>query len=203
MSNVDDEQLSLKIILLGSSSVGKSSILVRFIKNSFYSNYLSTVGIDFGKKEVDVEIPNRPKEKVELHIWDTAGQERFGSIVRQYYHKSDGVFVVFDLTSKDSLQDAGRWIKEVYEQVGKKIPVYLIGNKLDLTTRTVTEKEAQSKANEFQIKYFAMSAYTGEGVHEAFEKMAVDLATIHYNKKESLENKRLKSLNDKKSKKCC
>lgn len=204
MNNPEDvEQLSVKIILLGSSTVGKSSILVRYIKNSFYSSYLSTVGIDFGKKTIEVALPNNKTEKIEIHIWDTAGQERFGSIVRQYYNKSNGAFVIFDLSDKKTLADAEKWINQIYEHAGKKVHIFLVGNKSDITERQVTEKDALDKANEHNIKYFEVSAFTGKGVTETFEEMAKDLLKKYHDKKESLKNKEKQLSQTKERKKCC
>lgn len=167
-----EECLQLKLLIIGESNVGKTSILQRFIDNSFEKSFSTTIGIDFRSKSIKVD-----KQEIELQIWDTAGQERFFSITKSYYRGSDGIFLTFDLTSEDSFKALPKWIAEVKEKLEEKVPIFLLGNKKDLLDDSEIEtlsttKSIKSISKELQVPWYATSAKSGENIEEIFTDMA-------------------------------
>eukprot|EP01071_Lankesteria_metandrocarpae_P010009 Lankesteria_metandrocarpae@DN5271_c0_g1_i1.p1 len=124
----------VKLLLLGDSAVGKSSLLLRFCEDKFRSAHVLTIGVDFKSKIVDAD-----GEKVKLQIWDTAGQERFRNITPVYFRSAMGVVLVYDVTKKESFENIRFWIKNLDEHATKEVVKVLVGNKVDLEEyRTVT-----------------------------------------------------------------
>lgn len=117
-----------KILIIGDSGVGKSSILLRYTDNYFLHHYESTIGIDF-----KIKILNINNKKIKLQLWDTAGQERFRNITKSYYKNTHGILLVYDVTNMISLHNLNKWLKEIdeYTKNHDKIPIILIGNKKD------------------------------------------------------------------------
>uniref|UniRef100_A0A3Q2QRZ1 Si:dkey-16l2.16 n=1 Tax=Fundulus heteroclitus TaxID=8078 RepID=A0A3Q2QRZ1_FUNHE len=97
-----------KLLIIGDSNVGKSSLLLRFADNSFSGSYITTIGVDFKIRTVDIE-----GERVKLQIWDTAGQERFRTITSTYYRNTHGVIIVYDVTNAESFVNVKRWLNEI------------------------------------------------------------------------------------------
>lgn len=162
------QNFEFKVILIGESGVGKSSIMTKFITNEFKSAYQSTLGIEFKVKEmlIDNEIYAR------LRIWDTCGQERFRAITRQYFQNAQGVLLVFDLTSKDTVKKLNDWLNDLNQHVTDDCVIFVIGNKLDIKTRDLSiSEEAKQFANDKKLNYFEVSAKTGSGIANIFEKM--------------------------------
>ena len=123
----------IKLILIGSSGVGKTSILTQFADNKFTQNYLTTIGVDFRFKNVKHENKN-----IKFQIWDTAGQERFRTITSAYYKGADGIIMVYDVTEAASLEDIQQfWVPEAYNYCDKSIDVLLLGNKSDCPSTIV------------------------------------------------------------------
>ena len=116
-----------KILLIGSSGVGKSSLLSRYSEDSYEANFLPTIGVDFKIKTIEID-----GKKVKLQIWDTAGQERFKNITSSYYRGAHGVIVAYDVTDKKSYQDIHTWMGEVEKHASPNITRVLVGNKSDL-----------------------------------------------------------------------
>ena len=170
----------LKIIILGDSGVGKTSLMHQYVSKKFDNRYKATIGADFLTK--DVEINGQP---VSLQIWDTAGQERFQSLGSAFYRGADACILVFDLTQADSFSHLSMWIDEFQLQAGVRDCV-LIGNKVDLVEkRAVSQKAAvtwcQNKGD--NVKYFETSAKDSTGVESAF----LAVATQALNKKKSVD----------------
>ena len=166
-----------KIILIGSSSVGKSSILQRYIQKVFNNSYSCTIGVDFFMKSIDVG-----EKSIKLQLWDTAGTEKFRSITTGYYRGANAAFVVFDLTSKPSFDSVSEWIENYYKYSNpdSEKHVVLIGNKSDLKeNREITQEQIDSFVMNNKIKYFETSAKNGENIDECFyfiaEKLMNDL----------------------------
>ena len=156
---------TIKTVVVGDSGVGKTCLLVRFIRDFFNESTQPTLGVDFLSKIVDTT----KGRHVELQLWDTAGQELFRSVTRGYYRGSVIGYLIFDLTSKSSFENIGHWLKDIKDVAPPKIVTVLIGNKKDLKDKIcVSEEEAQAFAEANGMKYFSTSAKTGENVAKAF-----------------------------------
>ena len=177
----------LKLLTLGNSCVGKSSIVIRYTENKFYSSYLTTIGVDFLRKVITVG-----DKEINLQIWDSAGQEKYNSISKQYYNKADGIILVFDLNSRMSFDGMMNWLEEIEVSTAKGIPIVIVGNKCDLATREITTDEAYEFAETKNIPYFETSAMTGHNVNEAINKL-VEIALEFQEKKNN--DKKVVTLN--------
>ena len=167
------ESFEFKIILIGDPGVGKTSIMSKYISNEFKSSYQSTLGVEFKSKEIYLD----NSSCAILKIWDTCGQERFRSITRQYFKNSNGVLLVFDLTNKETIKKLNVWLKDVTENINDdSCVIFLIGNKMDVKTRDISiSEEAKQFANDKKLNYYEVSAKTGTGVVNVFEKMTKKL----------------------------
>lgn len=159
-----DYDYLFKVLLIGDSGVGKSSLLKRFADCRYEESLTSTIGVDFKVRTVEVD-----DKKVKLQIWDAAGQERFRAISRSYYRGAHGVGIVFDLTEKKTFESVDEsWLEEIMENDCAAVPHLLIGAKCDLEGRCVSEMEASSFAELHGMRYIEASAKTAENVTEAF-----------------------------------
>ena len=160
------EKYSFKIILVGNSGVGKTSILNKYIKNIFDDNYTCTIGVDFSLK--NIEFSNKT---VNLRIWDTAGQEKYNSTTKNYFQGSDACFLVFDLTSIKSFNSLQERYNIVCNCCDKNIKnnFVVLGNKCDLEEREVNEDIINEYISDKNIKYFETSAKTGYNIDECFK----------------------------------
>ncbi|MFX0134961.1 MAG: GTP-binding protein [Candidatus Hodarchaeota archaeon] len=167
-----------KIIEVGDSTVGKTAIKVRFTDDYFKKDLKSTLGVDFGSKEVhfdyfgDHTMLGVEKITAKLNIWDTGGQEAYGGLRKMYYKEARGCLVVFDVTNAESFDHVPKWIDELYGNIGP-VPVLLVGNKIDLEDqRKIATDTAKKFAKEKGYLYIETSALTGENVVDAFTKLA-------------------------------
>ena len=191
-SQMDIKNLELfeyKLILVGDPGVGKTSIMSKFVSNEFQSVYTSTIGVEFKLKEIYINNNTCAK----LKIWDTCGQEKFRAITKQYFKNSEGVFIIFDLTNRETIKKLNIWLKDINDNIDNDFFVFLIGNKTDVKDRDITiSEEAKQFANEKKINYYEVSAKTGSGIYNIFEKMAnklINKEKIERNRKESNSNK--------------
>lgn len=161
---------TIRIIVVGDSTVGKTAAIIKFVDNISASSTIPTVGVDFKTKNMNVR-----GENISLQIWDTAGQERFRSLTNSYFRKAQGIALFFDVTNRDSFTHLQTWLDSISDNLysnGSTIPIVVIGNKIDLTSkRTVTQEEALRFLSD-AYPYFDTSAKTGEGVTEAFTQIA-------------------------------
>eukprot|EP00105_Crassostrea_gigas_P022091 XP_011441471.1 PREDICTED: ras-related protein Rab-26 isoform X7 [Crassostrea gigas] len=159
-------------MLIGDSGVGKTCLLVRFKDGAFLSgSFISTVGIDFRNKVVDVE-----GTKVKLQIWDTAGQERFRSITRAYYRDANALLLLYDVSNKASFDNIRAWLGEINEYAQEDVVIMLLGNKADMTSeRVIRTEDGERLANEYNVAFMETSAKTGMNVDLAFMAVAKDL----------------------------
>ena len=150
---------NLKLLSLGETGVGKTSIINMYSENIFFGNQLPTIGIDFKTKNLKYK-----SKDFKILLWDTAGQERFRKITNQYYNNADGIFLVFDVTKTETFEQISYWINEINNKIDKnKIGIILIGNKIDINEkRQVTIEQAQKIAECFNIPYIETSASKGE-----------------------------------------
>ena len=161
-----------KYIIIGDSAVGKSNILLRYIHDNFNEEFQSTIGVEFGAKNIKLE------DKVyRIQIWDTAGQETFRSITRAYYKNSVCAFVVYDITNRNSFQNVKSWIEDCRKQSPKTVFMVLIGNKVDLEdSRQVSYEEGSVFAEKNRMLFFETSAKTGKNIEEIFLKSSMEIA---------------------------
>ena len=157
-----------KYIIIGDSAVGKSNILLRYIHERFNEEFQSTIGVEFGAKNIEIN-----NKICRVQIWDTAGQESFRSITRAYYKNSVCACVVYDITNRNSFQNVQLWIDDCKKQTPKTVLLVLIGNKLDLESkREISYEEGRSFAIDNNMLFFETSAKTGENIEELFNKSA-------------------------------
>ena len=161
-----DSSYSVKFIIVGDSSVGKSNILLRFSRNEFDSGHQATLGIEFANKHV---IYNNVDYLVQ--IWDTAGQENFRSVTRAYYKASAVAMVVYDITKEETFSHIQTWIKDCKDLAPSTVLIALIGNKSDLEEqRVITKERGENLAMENNMMFFETSALNGNGIENAFKK---------------------------------
>ncbi|XP_044740156.1 ras-related protein Rab-35 [Chrysoperla carnea] len=152
-----------KLLIIGDSGVGKSSLLLRFSDNTFNGSYITTIGVDFKIRTVELN-----GERVKLQIWDTAGQERFRTITSTYYRGTHGVIVVYDVTNGESFANVKRWLHEI-EQNCDVVNKVLVGNKNDAPERKVVlTEDAKRFADQMGIELFETSAKDNLNVEEMF-----------------------------------
>jgi Ras-related protein Rab-11A len=179
--------IEIKLILLGDISVGKSSILGRYIDNSFTEDYQCTLQVETKSKIIDIDL----NTSVKMNIWDTVGQEKYRNLTRQYFRNCQGAIIVFDLTRKDSFDGVQKWIDEL-KDFSSNIPILIAGNKSDL----INEREVNEDVIENFVKnkymYYDVSAKNGSNVSLAFDKIRTEIIEdIKRN-----EKKEEKELND-------
>ena len=158
-----------KVPLIGDASVGKTSIISRFVENKFIEGISPTVGA----ANVTVTI-NIDGKEIPINLWDTAGQEEYRSLVNIYFRESNVVLIIFDLTSHKSFEDVDEWIDEIFANCGEPLPTLLIvGNKSDLEdSRKVTSEEINTFSLNSKIPYYEVSAITGENIGLLMQNVA-------------------------------
>ena len=160
---------NFRFIIVGDSSVGKSCILVRLLKDQFKDNHEVTLGVEFASKVIPVD----NQTNIKLQVWDTAGQEKFRSIARQYYRNAICCILVYDITSVRSFKSCKKWLEEIREHSQPKVMIMLIGNKSDLEDkRQVSTTEAERFASAEGLLFLETSALNADNVLPAFQKAA-------------------------------
>ena len=198
----EDDYNLYKILVLGDTSVGKSCLLLRFCDNSFQEAHLTTIGLDFRLKTINL----KDDRKVKIQIWDTAGEDRFRSITRNYYKGAKGILLIFDVTEKETFTHVRDWIERIHEESPEGITICLVGNKIDMNeSRVISNEEGKKIADEFKIPYFETSAKSNIGVEEVFTYLVKEVDTIYMNEhKEEVGRKTVLNQKTKnKKKKCC
>lgn len=188
------KQQHVSIVLIGETAVGKSSLIRRFDKDSFNSDFYTTIGTDVINKEVVID-----GEKVMARLWDTAGQERFKTITKSFYQRADGIMLVYDVTNHNSYDKVNSWMDNIENSVSSNVAKFLVANKTDLVEiREVTEEEGKTKAQQLKIPYYETSAKTSINVTTVFETIIQSA----YTKKRREDNIVLKEKHEGK-KGCC
>jgi Ras-related protein Rab-6A len=158
-----------KLVFLGDQSVGKTSIITRFMYDTFDTAYQATIGIDFLSKTMFLE----DKSSIRLQLWDTAGQERFRSLIPSYIRDSSAAVVVYDITNRQSFLNSSKWIEDVRAERGNDVIIMLVGNKSDMADkRQVTLEEAEEKAREHGAMVAEASAKAGHNIRGVFRQIA-------------------------------
>ncbi|GBG88422.1 hypothetical protein CBR_g47121 [Chara braunii] len=164
----DAKNLRIKLVLLGDSGVGKSCIVLRFVRGQFDASSKVTVGASFLSQTVTLQ-----DTTVKFEIWDTAGQERYASLAPLYYRGASAATVVYDITNVESFQKAKFWVKELQKHGSPGIVMALVGNKADLRVdRAVNVEEAQAYADQNGMFFIETSAKTADNINELFESIA-------------------------------
>lgn len=186
-----------KILLLGDTSVGKTCFLLRYADDIFKEGHLSTIGVDFKTKLISFS--EKPEEFIKLQIWDTAGQDKYRCITKNYFRGSDGIMLIYDITSLNSFNNIKNWISQITEYLGDQACITLVGNKIDLeSNRMVSREQGLRLANEYNFSFFETSAKEDIGINEAFENITRNMIR---NEKENFENNRKRNQSVKISKK--
>ena len=198
--------LLFKLILIGDSCVGKSNILLKYLKNEFDPNSRATVGVEFGTKNILIN-----NKKIKIQIWDTAGQERYRSITSAYYKGAKGALIVYDITRKSTFDNIDKWISDLKLNGDTNICIAIIGNKSDLEDkREVSKGDGIKKSEMYKTAFLETSALNGDNIGKAFDEI---IKQIIQNNKSFFEDNNKKemdkgiNLNDSKKgdgkKKCC
>uniref|UniRef100_A0A674MTB2 RAB41, member RAS oncogene family n=1 Tax=Takifugu rubripes TaxID=31033 RepID=A0A674MTB2_TAKRU len=179
-----------KLVFLGEQSVGKTSLITRFMYDSFDNTYQATIGIDFLSKTMYLEDRTVRTLYVRLQLWDTAGQERFRSLIPSYIRDSTIAVVVYDITNLNSFQQTSKWIDDVRTERGSDVIIMLVGNKTDLAdkSRQITTEEGEQRAKELNVMFIETSAKTGYNVKQLFRRVAAALPGMDSTPEKSKED---------------
>ncbi|PKI83363.1 ras GTPase [Malassezia vespertilionis] len=163
-----DYDYLFKLLLIGDSGVGKSCLLLRFADDTYTESYISTIGVDFKIRTIELE-----GKTVKLQIWDTAGQERFRTITSSYYRGAHGIIVVYDITDEATFTNVKQWLQEIERYACEGVNKLLVGNKADLgSSRAVEYEAAKQFADGLNIPFLETSAKDATNVEQAFLTMA-------------------------------
>lgn len=158
-------KISLKVLIIGDVAVGKSSIANRYVNQTFSYDYKVTIGADFLLKELQLN-----DNYITLQIWDTAGQERYQSFNTPFYRGADCALLVYDITDPITFKNIDKWLENLRINSHSELPVVVVGNRYDLThLREVSYAKADAWCSSQRLKYFEVSAKTGENVEEVFD----------------------------------
>ena len=191
-----------QLLIIGDSTVGKTSILSRYTNGTFNPNYLATVGLDNFTKDETID-----NKIIRIKIWDTAGQERYKSLTNSFFRNTQGIIIVYDVTNAETFENLKYWIQSIKNNMDSQIeniPIIIIGNKIDVENREVQFYDAESFSKSYNYPYFETSAKTGENVEESVLFLVKKIINVRTGMKEQ-ENKNLKldfSNNNGEEKKC-
>jgi len=161
----------IKLLLIGNSGVGKSSILLKFSEDDFTSSFITTIGIDFRIRTITID-----GKKYKLQIWDTAGHERFRTLTTAYFRSANGILLVYDITNEKSFNDVRNWINNIKNHTTSDIKILLIGNKCDiLDNKIISTEQGQLLADEYDIPFLETSAKNSINIENAFISLVKDI----------------------------
>ena len=174
----EEYDLMFKILLLGDSGVGKSSLLLRYTKHEFNVDMRSTIGVEFALKYLKID-----NFQLKVQIWDTAGMERYRSITSAYYKGAKGVIIVYDICREKSFENVDKWIEDFKSKADEDAVILLIGNKNDLDDkREVNKEEAELKAQKNKFAFMETSAKDNNNVDKAFETLFKEIVKNYKDK---------------------
>ena len=193
MSNKNYDYL-FKILTVGEFNVGKTSLILRFINDTFIETYMPTIGVDFFYKILDIE-----NKIIAAQIWDFYSSEQFKRLPLSYYRNVLGIIIAYDITEIKSFEKLKNWINDIKMYAHKKVRLVLVGNKCDLSNRRITEEEGKKLADELDAKFFETSAKTGYNVNEAYNFLIRDIFNNYKDfEKNKIEIKNVNVINKKK-----
>ena len=203
-TNFKKNSAFFKILLIGDLGVGKSSIILRYIEDYFSGTLMSSIGVDFKTKQIEID-----DKLIKLQIWDTAGHEKFRTITTSYYKSAHAIIVLYDITDSNSFEHIKNWMTDIDKFAKQGVLKILIGNKIDLLeNRKVTKEAGQALANKYKINFFEVSAKGNINI----DNMFLDTAKSLLERSENAINDDNKNNNVvlngnkikiKKKKKCC
>ncbi|KAF0713294.1 hypothetical protein DYB26_004833, partial [Aphanomyces astaci] len=171
--NENPFDMQIKLLMIGDSGVGKTCLLLRYANDSFSPTFITTIGIDFKVKNIDLD-----GKKIKLQIWDTAGQERFRTITTSYFRGAQGILLVYDVTDRASFNSIRNWVGQIQQHADVHVNKILVGNKCDmLDDKVVSTEEGQALADEYGIKFFETSAKNNINVEGGFIEIANEVKT--------------------------
>lgn len=196
--NTEAYEYVSKVLLIGNSSVGKTSIMTRFADNIFSPSFITTIGIDFKTKIINVS-----DSKIKLQIWDTAGQERFQAITTSYYNGANIIIIVYNVCDNESFENVKYWMQTIKNLNCVPGCIILVGNKIDIeTSRKITYSDGFDLANKYNVPFFECSAKKGTNINSIFEE-AGKIHLKYFNKSINREEKLDLKSKPKEEKKCC
>ena len=171
MIKINKSDYLFKYLVIGNSGVGKSALLIRFTDDTFSDTYVTTIGVDFKIKTIEID-----SKSCKLQIWDTAGQERFRNIISSYYRGAQGIMLVYDITDLESFQNLNSWLIEIEKNASKNVYKILVANKCDMEgERKVSAEQGKDFASQYGMKFFETSAKESTNVSEAFIEMTKEV----------------------------
>ena len=196
--------LAFKIILLGDSSVGKTSLILRFCDDKFMEIGTSTIGVDTKTKDV-----RHNGKKIQLEIWDTAGEERFRTLAKNSYQGSDGIILVYDITQKKTFSNIKHWYDNIKNNIDiDKVAIILVGNKSDLPDPQVKKESTEKFCEQYNIQVIETSCKENINIVETFNILIEKMIKLYNDDKKDFKNRTSKldkntSIAKKDTKKCC
>jgi Ras-related protein Rab-1A len=179
MSTMSEYDYLFKILIVGDSSIGKSCMLLRFADDTFNDTYISTIGVDFKIRTIDLN-----NKTIKLQIWDTAGQERFRTITSSYYRGAHAIIIVYDITDKTSFEHVRTWMCECDRYASETVIRMLVGNKCDIEgKRQVSHAQGLELAEQFGLKFIETSAKSNINIEKTFKMVAEQLCDFMKNHK--------------------
>lgn len=170
----DEYDYLFKVVLIGDSGVGKSSLLSRFTRNEFNLESKSTIGVEFATRSIEVD-----GKTIKAQIWDTAGQERYRAITSAYYRGAVGALLVYDIAKHLSYENVERWLRELRDHADQNILIMLVGNKSDLRhLRSIPTEEAKAFAEKNGLSFIETSALDSTNVEPAFQNILTEIYRI-------------------------
>ena len=196
----ENYNMIFKIVLVGDSGVGKTNLLLRYLKNEFNTQTKATVGVEFGNTKVKID-----NALIKAQIWDTAGQERYRSITSAYYKGAHGIMLIYDVTRQETFDNVRNWLTQIKENASDNATIFLIGNKCDdVDGRQISTEEGKKVASDYGITFIETSAKKDINISSTFEELVKEI----YQKVGNLEPKQVQITtqiggDDKKERHCC
>ena len=194
-----DDPEHFKIIIIGDTSVGKTSLMRRYIEGIYNEKTLSTIGIELFKKEITIQNKNYV-----MKIWDTCGQEKFRAISKNYYHNADGIMLLFDINSHETFEHLSGWIESIYQNTSKDTPFIIVASKCDLE-HDVTDQEIEEYSTKNKVKVIKTSSKDNINVDEPFLYLGEEIikkGLFNINKNAELKDVNALKKNKKRKRKC-